>query len=645
MNNQLLKHVRIKDRFWRTRMDVIRDVVIPYQWDALNDRIQDAAPSHAIENFRIAAGEATGEFHGAVFQDSDVAKWLEAVAYSLMTDPNPELESLADEVIALIGRAQQADGYLNTYYTVKEPGRRFTNLRDNHELYCAGHMIEAAVAYYYATGKQRFLDIVCRFADYIDSVFGPGEHQIRGYDGHQEIELALIKLYQATNEEKYLRLSQFFIDERGKQPHFFEREAAKRGYDSLAPWVDPHYQYHQAHLPVREQDKAVGHAVRAMYMYTAMAQLASLTKDQSIAEACRKLWDNVTQRQMYITGGIGSQECGESFTFDFDLPNDTSYTETCASIGLVFWAHSMLQLEKDRKYSDVMERALYNGTISGMDLEGKKFFYVNPLEVWPQSCENRKDKQHVKTVRQKWFSCACCPPNLARLTASMGQYVYSAEDEGVYVHLYISSEAEMEVRGQKVRISQTSEYPWEGDITLTVTPEQEANFTVALRIPGWCWQPRLMVNDQTVDLDAFMEKGYVHLERHWSKGDRIHLSLPMEVELIQSHPSVRENSGKLAIQRGPIVYCLEEVDNGSNLQALTVSIDTTFDIQFEDDLLGGVAVITGMAERLDMADWGDELYKPASRRMVPARLKAVPYHLWGNREPGEMVVWIREKHS
>ncbi len=363
----------VKDRFWKRYIDVVRHEVVPYQWEALHDRIPDAEPSHAIENFRIAAGESDGEFYGMVFQDSDVAKWLEAVAYLLEAERDRDLEKLADDVIELLGRAQQPDGYLNTYYTVKEPGKRWTNLRDNHELYCAGHLIEAAVAYFRATGKRRFLDIMCKYADYIGTVFGRGEGQILGYDGHQEIELALLKLYEVTGNKNYLKLSQYFIDQRGQQPHYFDREKEARG-ETGAFWYDGGYRYHQAHIPVREQKQAVGHAVRALYMYTAMAGLVAKTGDESLKQACQTLWENVTKRQMYITGGVGSSAFGESFTFDFDLPNDTVYAETCASIALVFWARRMLELEMDGKYADVMERALYNGTISGMDLDGKRFF-------------------------------------------------------------------------------------------------------------------------------------------------------------------------------------------------------------------------------------------------------------------------------
>jgi DUF1680 family protein len=346
-----LNQVTLRDTFWSHYLDLVRQTVIPYQWEALNDRIPDAEPSHAVKNFKIAAGLEAGEYGGLVFQDSDVAKWLEAVGYSLATHPDPALEQLADEVIAIIGKAQQPDGYLNTYFTLKEPGKRWTNLHECHELYCAGHMMEAAVAYLKGTGKRALLDIMCRFADYIDTVFGSEPGKIQGYDGHQEIELALVKLYEVTGNEKYLNLSRFFIDERGKTPNFFVEEW--RGRRGLSHWTkkvegEPNLAYNQSHKPVREQTEAVGHSVRAVYMYTAMADLAAQTGDEALYNACKRLWSNIITKQMYITGGIGSTHHGEAFTFDYDLPNDTVYAETCASIGLVFFAHRMLKMEQTR---------------------------------------------------------------------------------------------------------------------------------------------------------------------------------------------------------------------------------------------------------------------------------------------------------
>ena len=633
--------VKVDDPFWGRYLEVVRNHVIPYQWDALNDRLPDTEPSHAIENIRIAAGESDGEFFGMVFQDSDVAKWLEAVAFSLESEPNRELEQTADEVIALLGRAQDESGYLNTYYTVKEPNNRWTNVRDNHELYCAGHLIEAAVAYFKATGKKQFLDIMIKYADYIDTVFGSEENKIKGFPGHQEIELALVKLYEVTGNGKYLNLSRFFIDERGKQPHFFDIEKKERN-DTKPFWFQNDYAYSQAHKPVREQKEAVGHAVRAAYMYTAMADLAAKTNDESLKKACETLWENVTQKQMYITGGLGSMVFGEAFSFDYDLPNDLSYTETCASIALVFWANRMLNLDVNSKYADVMELALYNGTISGMDLDGKKFFYVNPLEVLPKASEKRNDKKHVKPVRQKWFGCACCPPNLARLITSIGHYIYSQRDNHLFVHLYMGNKTMIEIAGKEVELVQQTNYPWDGNVAINVNLETEQTFTLALRIPGWAKGAAIKVNGDVVDHTSLMKNGYVYIRRSWKKNDQIELSLPMAVERIHSNPLVRQNVGKVALKRGPIVYCLEQVDNGENLHGILLPRDSELKAEFEPALLDGVVTITAQAERIDESNW-NTLYRSVEEQTKSIQIKAVPYYSWCNREPGEMMVWVSEK--
>jgi len=644
------KAVQINDPFWTPYMHLVRDEVIPYQWNALNDRIEDAAPSHAIENFRIAAGEAEGDFYGYIFQDSDVAKWLEAVAYSLASSPDPELEQLADETIELLGRAQQADGYLNTHFTIKYPERRWTNERDNHETYCAGHLIEAAVAYYETTGKVKLLDIACNLADHIDTVYGKEEGKLRGYPGHQEIELALMRLYKATGIERYLRLSQFFIDERGTEPHYFKLEAEKRaelfgresllreGYYNLYKY---NYEYNQSHLPVREQLHAVGHAVRAVYMYAGMADVAAATQDPTLIEACKRLWDNVTGRQMYITGGIGSNHDGEAFSFDYDLPNDTAYTETCAAIGLVFWAHRMLHLDPNGKYADVIERALYNGTISGMALDGKSFFYVNPLEVWPDACK-RPDKMHVEPVRQKWFGCACCPPNIARLIASLGQYIYSQSEQAAYVHQYIGSETKLEIAGRSVRLSQQTNFPWNETIELSVSPENPGEFTLAVRIPGWCEGASVHVNGQPISIEDALHNGYVMIKRVWKAGDVVRIVLPMPVERIHANPNVRVNAGKVALQRGPVVYCLEQADNGAILPDISLPEYAELEARFEPDFLGGVTVIKGEALRGDDFIPDESLYSKKKRNKRPVTMKAIPYYAWANRGAGEMLVWIRE---
>lgn len=642
-----LQHVQIQDGFWSGYSKLIREVVIPYQYETLHDRVPGVEPSHAIRNFRIAAGKEEGEFGGFVFQDSDLAKWLEAVGYSLMNHPDEELERKADEVIDLIEAAQQPDGYVNTYFTIKEPGKRWTNLTDCHELYCAGHMMEASVAYYRATGKRKLLDVMCRFADYIDTVFGVEEGKLKGYDGHQEIELALVKLYQVTGDEKYLRLSSYFIEQRGREPFFFLEEWEKRGRTSH--WSGgssraPHLAYFQSHFPVREQETAVGHAVRAVYMYTAMADLAAHTGDETLLEACRKLWSNTVRKQMYITGGIGSTHHGEAFTFDYDLPNDTIYAETCASIGLIFFAHRMLQLEAKSEYADVLERALYNTVIAGMAQDGKHFFYVNPLEVWPEASKRNPGKHHVRPVRPGWFACACCPPNVARLIASLGEYVYTVRDSDrtVFTHLYIGGEATAEVNDTKVTLRQESDMPWDAHVRMSVAAESAVQFTLALRIPDWCDRPVLLVNGEAVELSAIVKDGYAYVNRLWQHGDRVELDLPMEIRLIRSHPQVRANAGKAAIQRGPLVYALEAVDNGAPIASLSLVEDVPMKARMDASLLGGAVVIEGLAVREEESSWGDALYRADAKKSETVPFQAIPYFLWGNRGEGDMSVWIRE---
>ena len=643
-----LKNVRIEDLFWSKYAQLVRDVVIPYQWDALNDRIDGAEPSYAIRNFRIAAGKEEGDFGGFVFQDSDLAKWLEAVGYSLMNHKDLSLEALADEAIELIADAQQEDGYINTYFTIEAPEKRWTNLTECHELYVAGHMIEAAVAYYEATGKRRFLDVVSVFADYIISVFGTDPGQIQGYDGHQEIELALVKLYKVTGHEKYLQLSQYFLDQRGQEPHFFIEEWEARGRKSFwvshdGPSSQPNLKYHQSYAPVREQKEAHGHAVRAVYMYTAMADIAAQTGDEGLLQACRNLWDNIVHKQMYITGGIGSTHHGEAFSFDYDLPNDTIYAETCASIGLIFFAQRMLQIEPNREYADVIERALYNNVIGSMSKDGKHYFYVNPLEVWPKASEGNPDKHHVKSERQKWFGCSCCPPNVARLVSSLGEYVYTVSDSELYIHQYIGGVANASVGGQNIEIQQETNYPWDGRIKIQVTPETEHSFTLGLRIPGWCQSSKLYINGEEEQMTDSMRDGYALIKRTWQIGDVVHLELAMDVQLIQSHPELRANAGKVAIQRGPLVYCIEEIDNQAPLAAITLLTDRPLTVRFDPDLLGGTTVIEGEALLDEQEHWSNELYRPFKSESNPVKLRAVPYHSWGNRTSGEMSVWIRRK--
>lgn len=640
-----LKDVRINHSFWSRYIKLVKDTVIPYQYDAIHDRIPDAEKSFAIRNFRIAAGLEDGEFGGMVFQDSDVAKWLEAVAFSLHTHPDPQLEQMADDVVDIIEKAQQPDGYLNTYFTIKEPDKRWTNLAECHELYCAGHMMEAATAYYQATGKRKLLDVMCRFADYIDTVFGPEPGKLKGYPGHQEIELALVKLYQVTGDDKYLKLSRYFLDERGQSPHYFDTEWEERGKTDFFPEMRSYgKEYAQAHLPIRKQETAEGHAVRAVYMYSGMVDVADETGDAALFEVCKKLWDNIVDKRMYVTGGIGSLSYGERFTFDYDLPNDLAYAETCASIGLIFLAHRMLRMEPDRRYADVMERALYNTVLAGMSLDGTKFFYVNPLEVWPDACDKNHTRNHVKATRQKWFGCACCPPNVARLLSSLGQYIYTANSDTVYVHLYIGGEADLNMGGRNVRLVQETQYPVENKTALKLSLDAEHEFSVALRLPGWCPGADVKVNGQPVSVKGNQVNGYVKITRVWKDGDIVELEMEMPVQRMKAHPLVRENAGKVALQKGPFVYCLEQADNGAALQEIVLPQDAVLHSSFDPSLLGGVPVVRADARRLSESKWGGELYKAdVKESYVQQSATFIPYYVWANREVGEMAVWIREQ--
>ncbi|KGE16598.1 glycoside hydrolase family 127 protein [Paenibacillus wynnii] len=639
------QQVTIQDDFWGRYIRLVQDVVIPYQYEALHDRVPEAEPSYAVSNFEIAAGRKKGEFGGMVFQDSDLAKWLEAVGYSLSIKPDSELERQADELIDLIGEAQQVDGYLNTYFTIKEPEKRWTNLNECHELYCAGHFIEAAIAYYEATGKRKLLDIMCRMVDYIDSVFGPEEGKLKGYDGHQEIELALVKLYRLTGDEKYLKLSSFFIDERGQAPYFLLQEWEKRGRSSFWSGTKTDsldLKYNQSHAPVREQTVAVGHSVRAVYMYTAMADLAAITGDEELYNACVRLWNNMADKQLYITGGIGSTHIGEAFTFDYDLPNDTVYAETCASIGLIFFAQRMLRLRPDAQYADVMERALYNNVLGSMAQDGKHYFYVNPLEVWPQACSCNPDKHHVKSERQGWFGCSCCPPNVARLLTSLNRFIYTTHGDTLYTHLYIGSEVVTELGDTAVTIHQQSEFPWDGTVTMKVNPAAEAEFGIALRIPSWSKGMEIRVNGAAISIDESVSHGYRIIRRTWKAGDVIEARVPMEVHRIYAHPNLRADAHKVAIQRGPLVYCLEGADNGEPLSSISLSEGGAFTETFDETLLGGAVVVEGSGSRIDQQGWTGGLYGTVKASVESVAVKAVPYYLWGNRGSGEMKVWIPE---
>jgi DUF1680 family protein len=608
--------VRLTDVFWAPRIRVNHEITLRAQYD-------QCQKTGRIDAFKLD-WQPGQEPEPHLFWDSDVAKWIEAASYSLATTPDPALAALVESVVALVVSAQQPDGYLNVHFTIVEPEKRWTNLRDWHELYCAGHFIEAAVAHYQTTGQRTLLDAMCRYADYIASVFGTEPGKKRGYCGHEEIELALVKLYRITGEARYLRLSQYFIDERGRQPHYFTREALARGE---APQAFD-FAYNQSHLPVREQQQVVGHAVRAMYLYSAMADLAGELGDADLLAACQRLWEDLCLKRLYLTGGIGPSRHNEGFTAAYDLPNETAYAETCAAIGLVFWSQRLLQLTGDARYADVMERVLYNGVLSGVSLDGQRFFYENPLAS--------AGAHH----RQDWFWCSCCPSNLSRLLASLGEYVYSHNAEEIAVHLYAQGEATLTLEHDiPVTLRQQTRYPWEGDVTIHLDPAAPVSCTLRLRIPGWCRQYAVTVNGTPVA--APLEHGYCCLTRTWQAGDCIHLDLQMPVERMAAHPAVAQDAGHVAIQRGPIVYCLEGADHPADVRQIHLPADAVFSTRFAPELLGGVVVIETEALIPDAACWQGTLYQPAAeQRYQPIHLTAIPYSTWDNRAAGEMTVWL-----
>ena len=635
-----LNQVQISDDFWSHMQNLVTDVVIPFQERVLNDEEAGVEKSHAIDNFRIAAGLAEGEFYGMVFQDSDVAKWLEGVAYSLIIKPDAELEARADAIIEIVAKAQQEDGYLNTYFTIKEPEHRWKNLLECHELYCAGHMMEAAVAYYEATGKDRLLGVMERMAEHIIRRFGNEEGKVTGIPGHQEVEIGLMRMYYATGKQQYKDMARYFLEERGKNPDFFKEEAAKRDWEHFGMKPED-TKYNQSHATVYEQDEAVGHSVRAVYMYTAMADLAAEDGDTRLLDACRRLWNNIVQQKMYITGGIGATVVGESFSVPYELPNDTVYAETCASIGLVFFAKQMLKSEKKGCYADVMERELYNGIISGMQRDGKRFFYVNPLEVNPGTSGVAAGYEHVIPERPGWYACACCPPNLVRMVTSLGKYAWDEEDDVIYSHLFIGGDASL----AHADIHVESSYPWSGKVSYEVKANTADAFTVAIHIPSYINRKTLRVclNGEAVDTQALIRDGYLYVERVWGRTDRITLEFQMPVRKIYANTKVREDVGCVALMRGPVVYCFEGVDNGEELQALFVDreLDATV-VNVEGELFSGMNLLDVAGKRL-IYSGGTELYSEEEPVFEPVKLRAVPYFAWGNRGLNQMRVWMHEE--
>lgn len=631
-----LADVFIHDNFFSARIDTARKIAIPYMWNALNDQIPGVPPSGCIHNFQLVTGEKEGEYIGFPWQDSDMWKWVEGAAYSLASHPDSDLEAQVDFAINLAKRAQQEDGYLDTFYIVKKL-KRFTNLRDHHELYIAGHLMEAACAWYAATGKKNLLEVACRLADCLDRHFGPKEDQSHGYPGHQEVEIGLARLYQVTGEKRYLNLAKYFLDVRGHQPYYYDQESKNRGENppphSHRPLELP-YCYHQAHLPVRDQKEAIGHSVRQCYMLAAMAEVGALSGDDSLIEAADRVFHNIIEKQMYITGGVGSTHIGESFSFNYDLPADRCYTETCASIALIMTAIRLNRIHPHGKYGDVIEKALFNGILSGVSLDGTKYFYMNPLEVWQDRVTHRNDL-HIDGERQGWFGCACCPPNVLRTLTGLSTYLGGHDEKSLYIDQYISSDLCAFMKSGKFSLTIDSQFPWQGEVSITVKDAPNDFLQLYMRLPGWARDYTLTVNGEIEP--AAVENGYLLLSGKFEKGDAIHLTFPMPIEKMQATLFSPDYAGKFAVTRGPLVYCLEEKDNGAQLWALSLN-DQQLTPVWDEQLLGGIMKIEGMGIReLPVLS----LYSPVSPEAREVPLTFIPYYSWGNRGKGDMTVWIR----
>ncbi len=618
--------------FWEPVVQAVREKSSVVLYDrciaaGTLEQIDIDAPVPEIRISLTPGGETT-----QMFWDSDIGKILETFGYLLAGERDALMEEKADRLIDLLAKLQQPDGYLDSWYIRMQPGKRWTNLRDCHEMYNIGHLLEGAVAYYQATGKRKLLDIMIKYLHYVDAIFGVEEGKRRGYPGHEEIELALVKLYRVTGERRWLDLSAYFINERGQKPHYFELEAKERG-ETVNLTASYTHEYNQSHLPVREQEKVVGHAVRAMYLYCGMADVAMERGDNSLRETLDKLWDDLTSKRLYITGGMGPSKDNEGFTEDYDLPNATAYAETCATIGLAFWAHRMLGFGPDIRYADVMERAIYNGALSGLSQDGSRFFYENPLE---------SDGTHN---RWEWHRCPCCPPNISRLVASIGTYIYSCAEDAVAVNLYCQSTGSFELCGGKVVISQETDYPWKGKVGITIINEGAGEFALAARIPGWAAGTTAKLNGEEINIAENSVNGYLVIKRVWGNSDILELDIPLKVRKLYSHPEIKQDVNRVALARGPLVYCLEAVDNELPLNRIYIGADTEFQDEFREDMLGGVTVLTGKARGKVSEDWGKELYREEPAKWCDLDVLAIPYYLWDNRDPGEMLVWVSLDNS
>ncbi len=630
-----VKNVRFGKGFFLPRLEINRRVSLAAQFRLLEE-------TGRIDNFRVAAGRKKGRFQGVFFNDSDVYKWIEAASYSLMTHPDRKLEKLLDRLIDVIAAAQDKDGYLNTYFIINEK-KRWADLEYRHELYCAGHLLEAADAHYRATGKKYLLAVAVRLANHVHSVFtGRRRH---GVCGHPEIELGLIRLFRATGRKKYLDLARHFVDERGSKASDFAGETDENGVPKKVNRDDKYYppfigahelkdkRYYQTHAPVRRFTDITGHAVRALYLNAAVTDLYAETGDRSYKRALDRMWRNLVDRRTYVTGALGARIEGEAFGLDYELPNEHNYGETCAQIAGAFWNHRMAQLTGEAKYEDALELALFNSILSGVSLDGRSYAYPNRL------------KSSGQYERQAWFRCACCPPNLARFLASLGTYLYSTGPDSIYVHQYVAGKVKFSVAGgREIVLIQNTDYPWKGEIGFSLRLEEEETFTLCLRVPGWA-------DKWSVDLNGGKfaagkpVRGYLRLRRRWRNGDRVRIRFPMETKLISAHPRLLENRKHVAIKRGPVVYCLEQFDHPA-VNLFDVRIDPaglTFREKFEKNRLGGVVTISFPA-RVETGNDRVPLYsvfRPRAEgkyRRITAR--AIPYFAWNNRGKNRMIVWI-----
>ncbi|QPV65108.1 glycoside hydrolase family 127 protein [Halosimplex litoreum] len=637
-----LTDASIDDDFWTPRIQTVRDSTIDFVYDRLVE-------SGRIENFRIAAGEADGDFQGRFYNDSDVYKWLEGACYFLTTDSDADLRERVDELVSLIASAQEADGYLNTYFQLVEPEQKWTNLHVLHELYCAGHLFEAAIAHSEATGEDSLVKVATALADHIDERFGPDGY--RGVPGHEGIELALVKLYRETGEQRYLDLAEHFVDHRGdpdsrlKYEAFHPEEIAGDAYDHVVEDGEYDGRYFQDHAPLREQETVEGHAVRAMYLYTGAGDVAIETGDDELVAVLERLWENMTERRMYVTGGIGSSHEGERFTGDYDLPNETSYAETCAALGSIIWNRRLLQLTREAKYADLQSRTLYNALLAGLSLDGTRFFYANPHEMGPEGHPlHDEDPNRFAAQRQGWFQTACCPTNVPRLLASLATQVYASDDSSLYVNHHIGSEATVVVDDTTVTVEQESSFPWDAESCLTVTPAQPATFELALRIPEWCTDVSVTVAGEETEATP---GEFLHVEREWTAGDKIVFEGSFPVTFVRANPNVRSASGAVAVQRGPVVYCLEGQDSPRPLHQLRLLPDGDTVVDHDHELLDGVTTLDLDALVPEESCWaGGPLYQPDSETTVETTtVRAIPYYGWANRGEDEMRVWVDAESS